>query len=411
MGSVWLARRADEKLVAVKTLKPALADDARVASLFLREMRVASAIRHPNVVAVHATGTADETPFFEMEWVEGLTVRSLTRIARDKGHAVPISIALRIAHDACEGLHAAHELRTENGEHLALVHRDVSPHNILVSHEGISKIIDFGVAKAAQAATGDTTSSGGVKGKIRYMAPEQALGKPTVDRRADIFGLGAVLFELLTGDAPFRGENDVDVLRTLVSKAPAALPDDLAAPLAALLSRALAKRPDDRFATARDFAEGIAVAALAMNAIASDRDVAAHVAHVEALDSRRLKVMAALAADMSTLRWKRRFPTRVASMVGAVVVAGAALGFTVFGARSAAATQEPAPMTTNFQANANANANAQANANAGPVETLAPNAIELPARPPVKKSSPPRPARDVKDPKPNDLTTSLHSRR
>ena len=151
MGSVWLARRQAEPyrnaLVALKTMRADQASDPRFRSLFAKEMRLAASIMHPNVASVLETGEADGVPYLAMEWVDGCSVRQLSRAAMtSSGSTLPIDIALRITADVCAGLHAAHELTTIDGTNLGLVHRDVSPHNVIVSRAGVAKLIDFGIA-------------------------------------------------------------------------------------------------------------------------------------------------------------------------------------------------------------------------------------------------------------------------
>jgi len=276
MGSVWLGRTEADELVAVKTLRADLASDPKLARLFLREMRIASAIRHPNVVRVLATSAEHEAPYFTMEWVDGESLRGVLR-AREGRAPLPLAVALRIVHDACAGLHAAHELCCPaTGKPMAVVHRDISPHNLLLSREGVTKIIDFGVASARQGMVSDTTSSGAVRGKVRYMAPEQARGVP-VDRRADVFAMGTVLYELLLGRPAFHGPNDLAILTSLLSPMPVEIPANLPPCIEAVLARALAKRADERFETAEIMREAIAMAMSDLGAIALPRDVAAYV--------------------------------------------------------------------------------------------------------------------------------------
>jgi eukaryotic-like serine/threonine-protein kinase len=276
MGSVWLGRTEADEMVAVKTLRADLASDPKLARLFLREMRIAAAIRHPNVVRVLSTSADHETPYFTMEWVDGASLRGLLR-SREGREPLPLAVALRIVHDACAGLHAAHELRCPTtGKPMSVVHRDVSPHNLLLSRDGVTKIIDFGVATARQGIPNDTTSSGAVRGKVRYMAPEQARGG-TVDRRADVFAIGTVLYELLLGRPAFHGPNDLAILTSLLSPMPVEIPSTLPPCLEAILSRSLAKRVEERFETAEIMREAIAMAMMDLDAVALPRDVAGFV--------------------------------------------------------------------------------------------------------------------------------------
>ncbi|MBX3219664.1 MAG: serine/threonine protein kinase [Labilithrix sp.] len=262
MGTVWLAHPDDapDHLYAVKTVSTQYASDPRVCTMFIKEASLAAAIDHPNVVRLYDVGVHQDVPFFVMEWIDGFSLRNVARTVADSGERVPPSIALRIASDLCAGLHAAHELRGEDGVELGLVHRDVSPHNVLVTREGVAKLIDFGVAKARDLATGsDQSVCGGLKGKVRYMAPEQALEK-AIDRRADLFSVGAITYQLLTGRAPFEGPNELAIINALLSTNPVFVPEDLPEPVQWILRRALARRPENRFADAQEMHEAIELA-------------------------------------------------------------------------------------------------------------------------------------------------------
>jgi serine/threonine-protein kinase len=276
MGTVWLGHPegAPDQLCAIKTVSAQYAADPRVCTMFIKEASLAAAIDHPNVVHLYDVGVEDDVPFFVMEWIDGFSLRQVARTVTDTGERVPPSIALRIAADLCGGLHAAHELHGDDGEPLGLVHRDVSPHNVLVTREGVAKLIDFGVAKARDLATGsDQSVCGGLKGKVRYMAPEQALEK-SIDRRADLFSVGAVVYQLLTGRAPFEGPNELAIINALLSTAPVYVPEDLPEPVQWILRRALARRPEQRFADAAEMQNAIELALVELGEADSHLDVA-----------------------------------------------------------------------------------------------------------------------------------------
>jgi serine/threonine-protein kinase len=225
-ASVWAARTKGsglDKIVAVKAMLADLASDIEAESMFLDEARLVSRIRHPNVASVLDLGEEGEALYIVMEWVEGEPLQVLMRDARAHG-GIPLPLAVRIVKLAASGLHAAHELCDESGKPVGLVHRDVSPQNILVGYDGSVKVIDFGVAKATS--NMQRTNVGQIKGKIPYMAPEQAMGVP-VDRRTDIFALGVVFYQLVTGQHPFRGENEFATLARLRDEKPAAPPSTL----------------------------------------------------------------------------------------------------------------------------------------------------------------------------------------
>jgi len=256
MASVWLARlkakRGFEKLFAVKTIKTELVADPRFQEMFLDEARLASRIEHPNVAQILDLGEKDEILYTVMEWVDGESLAKIHRTARERQTPIPPGVALRIMADVLAGLQAAHECRDEKGNVLGVVHRDVSPQNILLSSAGAVKVIDFGVAKAKNR-IGSDTSNGAVKGKIRYLAPEQTERNADVDLRADLWAAAICLFELVAGKEPYAGLSDVDVLRKLASDDPApplhGLSENLV-PIIPILDRALAKNPTDRYESA-----------------------------------------------------------------------------------------------------------------------------------------------------------------
>lgn len=257
MAAVWAARlkgtRGFTKTVAVKTMLPTISDDPHFEQMFLDEAQIASRIRHPNVVEILDLGEQDDLLYLVMEWVDGEPLSNIRRTAA-KREGIPRPIAVRIVQDAAAGLHAAHELKDEHGAPIGLVHRDISPQNILITFDGVVKIVDFGVAKAA-GRTVEHTSSGQIKGKPPYMSPEQALGKD-IDRRTDIFALGIILYQLTTGKHPFRGENDMITLQNIVSDRPIIPPraydKDYPKPLESVVLKALDRDPAKRFQTAAE---------------------------------------------------------------------------------------------------------------------------------------------------------------
>lgn len=258
MASVWAARlkgsRGFSKTVAVKTMLPSVSDDPQFEQMFLDEAQIASRIRHPNVVEIMDLGEQDDVLYLVMEWVDGEPLSNLRRAAAKQG-GIPRGIAVRIVADACAGLHAAHELKDETGQLVGLVHRDISPQNLLITFDGVVKIVDFGVAKAAGRSTGQTTA-GQVKGKPPYMSPEQALGD-VVDRRTDVFALGIILYQLTTGKHPFRGESDLVTLQNIVSDRPIVPPrahdKEYPRTLEAAVMKALDRKRESRFQTCADF--------------------------------------------------------------------------------------------------------------------------------------------------------------
>ena len=258
MASVWAARlkgsRGFSKTVAIKTMLPSVSDDPQFEQMFLDEAQIASRIRHPNVVEILDLGEEHEVLYLVMEWVDGEPLANVRRSAAKHG-GIPRPIAVRLVADASAGLHAAHELKDEAGQPVGLVHRDMSPQNVLITFDGVVKIVDFGVAKAAGRSS-QQTSAGQVKGKPPYMSPEQALGDH-VDRRTDVFALGIILYQLTTGKHPFRGESDLVTLQNIVSDKPVVPPRayDKQFPkmLNAAIMKALDRDPAKRFDNCADF--------------------------------------------------------------------------------------------------------------------------------------------------------------
>jgi serine/threonine-protein kinase len=217
MARVWAARqhgqRGFSKTVAIKTILPHLAEEAEFERMFLDEARLAAQIHHPNVCEIYELGEEGKVLYLAMEWVNG---ESLVHILRSSGKMAPMEprLCARIIADACAGLHAAHQLTDDMGKAMGVVHRDISPHNILVSADGNIKVADFGVAKAL-GQMHSATQAGQVKGKIAYMSPEQIAGSGA-DRRVDVFAMGVVLYEATTGRRPFTGEGDPQVMHAII---------------------------------------------------------------------------------------------------------------------------------------------------------------------------------------------------
>jgi len=243
------------KLCVLKRLHPHLEEEDALVGMFLDEARLAAAIRHPNVAAVEDLGEEGDELYMVIEHVPGASfAQVLTKLATMGRRLLP-AMSVAIVADAAAGLHAAHEARDEHGRPLNIVHRDVSPHNVLLGTQGQVKVIDFGVAKASQRL--QKTTGKELKGKLRYMAPEQLDGN--VDRRTDVFALGVVLWEALTGRRLFDDPDDATVIRRILA-GDVPRPSELAevpAALEACVMRALSRRADDRFPSAEAFAEAL----------------------------------------------------------------------------------------------------------------------------------------------------------
>lgn len=222
MGEVWAARlkgtRGFQKVVALKFLLPELSHNPNFEQMFLDEAELASRIKHPNVVQVTDLGEEDDILYQVMEWVSGEPLWTAMRAASKK-KGVPLDVAARIICQVCAGLHAAHELCDDEGKPIGLVHRDVSPQNILLTLQGIAKVVDFGVAKFAGRGVA-ATQVGELKGKVPYMAPEHIRGKE-LDRRADVFSIAVLFYQLVSGAHPFLADTDQLTMARISSLMPA----------------------------------------------------------------------------------------------------------------------------------------------------------------------------------------------
>jgi TonB family protein len=242
-----------QKIVAIKKILPHLANDEEFITMFADEAKLAAQLNHPNIIHIYDLGKIQAGGYFiAMEYVDGRDLRTILRAGRDLGLPLPVPLAVYIASKVASALDYAHRRRDADGHELNIVHRDVSPQNILISYEGDIKLCDFGIAKAARKAS--QTQSGALKGKLQYMSPEQAWGRP-IDRRSDLFSLGIVLHEMLTGEHLFRGDTDIAILEK-VRNAEVAPPSrsnpDVPENLDAIVRKALAKDPDERYANASD---------------------------------------------------------------------------------------------------------------------------------------------------------------
>lgn len=276
MATVYLGRAAGDagfsRTVALKVMHPHLAGDEDFVEMFLNEAHLAANLRHPNVVTTLDVARSEEDLFLVMEYIEGLTAQVIQRTLKKQGKRLPHNIAVRIALDTLAGLSAAHELKDAEGRPQGLIHRDVSPQNIIVGVAGIARLVDFGIARAQSQATGGK----GVKGKLSYMSPEQARAD-AIDARADVYGAGIVLWELLTGERLFQADNDAGLLGLVVqgpTRTPRQLDPTIPPAIDAVCMRALAVSPAGRFSSAAEFAEALEDAAERTTGIATPRAVA-----------------------------------------------------------------------------------------------------------------------------------------
>ncbi|HTQ42057.1 MAG TPA: serine/threonine-protein kinase [Polyangiaceae bacterium] len=271
--------------VAIKRLHPQFAKDPEFVAMFLDEARLAARVRHPNVVPTIDVVAADGELFLVMEYVQGESLARLLRASVRKQERVPWRIAVTVGIQTLSGLHAAHEAKSERGAPLGIIHRDVSPQNILVGDDGAVRIVDFGVAKAAWRY--QSTRDGQLKGKFAYMAPEQLTGAPVQDRRLDVYAAAVVLWETLTGRRYLTEDHPATMLAKMLDRVPeppSSLVEGMPTAIDAIVLRGLAREPADRYATANE----MAVALEQVAPMASAREIGEWVARTagEALERR-----------------------------------------------------------------------------------------------------------------------------
>jgi len=256
MAELFRAKRTGvegfEKVLAVKRILPHLSDNKEFVDMFIDEAKMVAGLAHPNIVQIFDLGKIEKSYYIAMEYVHGRDLRSILRRAKEKGVGLPRELAVLVASRVCSALEYAHRKKDDRGQKMKIVHRDVSPQNILISFEGDVKLTDFGIAKAATKATAH--ESGALRGKLLYMSPEQAWGKP-MDRRSDIFSLGLVLYEMLTEQRPFLGSSELSILemvRECRIAAPRSVNAEIPEDLERAVMKALARDPDERYEDAAD---------------------------------------------------------------------------------------------------------------------------------------------------------------
>lgn len=278
MAEVFLAERVGlegfKKRVAIKRVLPHLSQKTRFIAMFLDEARVSAYLTHSNVAQVFDIGVGENAYFIVMEYVEGADLKSVMEYMRKSGRSFPVEVAVHVAEKMCEGLSYAHEAKTPEGDPLCIVHRDVSPPNVLITKYGEVKIVDFGLAKATSQL--EKSDPGIVKGKFSYLSPEAAQGQE-VDARTDIFATGIILWEMLAQKRLFLGENDA---RTVIQVRAANIPPlgainkDVPPELDRIVARALARDPDKRYATAREMGRDLTTFLYKYGKPVSSQDVA-----------------------------------------------------------------------------------------------------------------------------------------
>ena len=268
MGEVGFSRT-----VAIKCLHPQFAKDQEFSKMFLDEAKLAARVRHPNVVPILDVVSRDGELFLVMDYVQGESLSKLVRAVRARRTRIPLRIVASIIAGALDGLHAAHEAKSEHGQALGIVHRDVSPQNVIVGLDGVSRVLDFGVAKAAGRL--QTTQSGQLKGKLAYMSPEQLRGD-NVDRRTDVYAASVVLWEALTGRRLFKADDEIGVFGKVLEgnvKPPSSVISSIPKGYDDVVMKGLHRDAAQRFATARE----MAIALEKVAGVASPREVGAWV--------------------------------------------------------------------------------------------------------------------------------------
>lgn len=257
MAEIYLAKQSGlegfEKVVVLKRILPHLASDDEFVNMFLDEARIAAKLSHPNVVQIYDLGRADNTYYIAMEYVSGRNVQHLITKQQTLGGHLPVEHVCRVIAGVCDGLHYAHARKDYDGKPLNIIHRDISPQNILVSFAGGVKVVDFGIAKASTQLA--QTRAGVLKGKYAYMSPEQVRGSK-IDHRSDIFAVGLVMYEMLTAARTFERENSLKTLKAIVQEKPLnprEMNPEIPMEVVKILSKALEKNPDRRYKTAQEF--------------------------------------------------------------------------------------------------------------------------------------------------------------
>jgi CheY-like chemotaxis protein/outer membrane biosynthesis protein TonB len=278
MAEVFKARMRGEegfeKIVAIKRIVPHMAANDAFITMFVDEAKLAAQLNHNNITHIYDLGKVDAWHYIAMEYVEGRDLRSLLKLGKERDYPLPPELALFITAKIANALDYAHRRPAADGTELNLVHRDVSPQNILISYEGDIKLCDFGIAKAASKVS--TTISGALKGKLQYMSPEQAWGK-RVDRRSDVFSLGAVLYEMLTGAPLFEGDTDMSVLERVREgevEPPSARGVEVSRRVDQIVLKALAKNPQDRYQNASEMEKDLHAVLYAFQPSPGPADVA-----------------------------------------------------------------------------------------------------------------------------------------
>jgi serine/threonine protein kinase len=262
MAEVFKAKRTGvegfEKIVALKRILPHLSDNKEFLDMFVDEAKMVAGLAHPSIVQIYDLGLIEKSYYIAMEYVHGHDLRTIMRRAREKGLRMPLDLSLRVVSQVCAALEYAHRKKDERGRPMEIVHRDVSPQNILISFEGEVKLVDFGIAKAATKAS--NTDRGALRGKLLYMSPEQAWGR-AIDRRSDVFSLGIVLYEMVTETKPFIGAGTemtiLELVRQCVITPAREINPRVPEALDRVIMKALAREPGERYQDAGQMQRGL----------------------------------------------------------------------------------------------------------------------------------------------------------
>ncbi len=284
MAELFLARERGiaglERLVVIKRILPHLAEEPSFVDMFTREARFVAGLSHPNVVQIYDLGHENDSYHIAMEYIHGSTLRELQLLATEHKISFPHNVSASIIEQACRGLHAAHELRDMEGNPIGLVHRDISPHNLMCTTEGNVKLLDFGVAKATEGV--EATYSGSLKGKFAYLSPEQCLHQ-NLDRRSDLFALGIVLWELCTGERLFKKRTELEMMQSIIRgdvPAPTSIDPTIPPALERVILKALAGDPRHRYETGEQMRQALASACQKSDLVIGDDQVAGFVDQV-----------------------------------------------------------------------------------------------------------------------------------
>src|SRR6187551_1143688 len=299
-----------ERLLAVKRILPNIAEDEEFIAMFIDEAKIAVQLQHANIAQIFDLGKVDESYFIALEYVNGRDLRSIFDRLRQRSEVMGFAQACYIVMQVCEGLDYAHNKRDAQGRELHLVHRDISPQNVLIGYEGEVKLIDFGIAKAAGKAS--KTQAGILKGKFGYMSPEQVRGLP-IDKRSDIFAVGIVLYELLTGERLFIGESDFSTLekvRNVEIQPPSSYNKKIPQELERVVLKALARDPEDRYANAIDLHDDLQSFLYSVGEFFSRKDLSAWMKKAFAMeieeDSAKLEEFRQVAPPVASAEVSRR---------------------------------------------------------------------------------------------------------